>query len=141
MPHVELDWVALRPFQAEHPIGSGTVVDYEPGDTVPADDWGVAADHMANADIPKIAKMQVNVADPGDSTPVPGTPSTAGLSDPSRAYLQHEGQAPLDEPTLEPPEDATWPVHIGRGTYQLSDGTRVRTKQAAVEAQANLTGE
>jgi hypothetical protein len=40
---------AIRPFDAEHPVGSGTMVHYDPGDEVPASDWGRAEGFMVEA--------------------------------------------------------------------------------------------
>ena len=37
---------ASKPFRAEHPIGSGTIVQYAPGDVVPAGEWGPAANWL-----------------------------------------------------------------------------------------------
>jgi hypothetical protein len=147
MAHVEFDWVAKKPFQAEHPLGSGTVVTYAPGDRVPANDWGQAAHHMEGNDT--ITRIAINVADPGDDVAGarPASPPPYGLTDPTRQYLAYEGKAPisLEEPKLEAPEDEEppeqeikYPNHLGGGTYELSDGMHVRGKRRAVSAQAAL---
>lgn len=164
MAHIEFDWIAKKPLRAEHPLGSGTIVEYQPGDRVPANDWGQAAHHLEAND--KIAQVAINVADPGDDVAGARDPSPPpyGLSDPTRQFLAYEGQAPvaLEEPTLEPDdgEDADetaladeldddvekdaavgFPVHQGGGMYELSDGSTVRGKQRAVEAQQQLDSE
>ncbi len=160
MAHVEFDWVAGAPLDAEHPLGSGDVVHYEPGDRVPANDWGQAAHHLeANG---KIMRVAINVADPGDD--VAGArepaPNPYGLSDPTRQFLAYEGRAPLalEEPTLEPNDEEAeaeaddsddvetdaevgFPVHQGGGMYELSDGSTVRGKQRALVAQQQLDSE
>jgi hypothetical protein len=146
MAHVEFDWIAHQPFQAEHPLGSGTVVSYQPGDRVPASDWGQAAHHMEGNG--KIIRVAINVADPGDDVAGarPASPPPYGLSDPTRQYLAYEGKAPilleepkLEDPDAEPPEqEIEYPNHLGGGTYELSDGMHVRGKRAAVNAQAAL---
>ncbi len=154
MAHVEFDWVAGASFDAEHPPGSGEVVHYEPGDRIPASDWGQAAHHMeANG---KIMRIAINVADPGDD--VAGARESSGpsrgLSDPTRQFLAYEGQAPLaeEEPSLEPDDDEAgaegegepeesatgYPLELGGGMYELSTGSTVRGKRRAEAAQADL---
>ncbi len=168
MAHVEFSWVAKKPFDAEHPPGSGEVVHYEPGDVVPANDWGQAAHHMEAND--KIAQLAVNVLDPGDTegAAVPlGEGAVVrtgkGLSDPDREYLAYEGQgkkkrgaaaAVLEEPVLEPESmpsaeeivngpvdegDVEFPRHLGGGVYELSDGSQVKGRRMAVAAESALT--
>ena len=161
MAHIEFDWVAKKPLRAEHPPGSGTVVEYEPGDRVPANDWGQAAHHLEAND--KIAQVAINVADPGDDVAGargPGLPPY-GLSDPTSQFLAYEGKSPLslEEPALEDPADeagddaeadddgdpddvivdaAGFPQHQGGGVYTLSDGSQVRGKRRAEAAQVAL---
>ena len=132
MPHVEFSWVALKPIRAEHPLGSGVVVEYMPGDLVPANDWGQAVEHLAANG--KIAQIAINVLDPGEVAGVaapPGPPPT-GLSDPDRAYLALEGQPGPVEP------DGAFPRHLGNGLYELGDGSKVRGKRAALAGQEAL---
>lgn len=70
--HVEFSYVAIKPLRAEHPVGSGTIVEYQPGEVIPASDWGRAADNLVERG--KAAMMAVNVMDaedmPVDDTPV-----------------------------------------------------------------------
>lgn len=153
MAHVEFSWVAKWPLKAEHPLGSGEIVEYAPGDVVPANEWGQAAHHLEAND--KIMQVAVNVSDPGDGPEERESPGPArGLSDPTRQFLAYEGQAPLsdEEPALEPSDEeadegdegdadtdaAGFPAHQGGGVYELSDGSTVRGKRRAVAAQAVL---
>jgi len=61
---IEYGYIALKPIKAEHPIGSGTVVEYLPGDPVPAADWGRAEDSLVERG--KIARYMINVEEVGD---------------------------------------------------------------------------
>ena len=132
-PHVEFSWVALKPIRAEHPLGSGIVVEYMPGDLVPANDWGQAVEHLAANG--KIAQIAVNVLDPEDAVEVakrPGGPAK-GLTDPDRDYLALEGQPePIDGGA------GAFPRHLGNGLYELGDGSKVKGKRAAQAAQDAL---
>jgi hypothetical protein len=160
MAHIEFDWVAKKPFRAEHPLGSGAVVEYAPGDRVPANDWGQAAHHLEAND--KIVQIAINVGDPGDSVAVSEPPAfSPGLSDPTRQFLAYEGREPLaleGEPSLEEPDEGAgegaaevevavatvqdaYPQHLGGGVYELSDGSHVRGKRRAESAQASLDEE
>lgn len=47
---------------------------------------------------------------------------------------------PVDEPERQPTDEAEWPKHTGGGWYDLSDGTRVKGKARALEAQAAIGG-
>lgn len=62
--HVEFSFVAIKPLRAEHPVGSGKVVEYQPGDVIPASDWGRAADNLVERG--KAAMLAVNVPDEDD---------------------------------------------------------------------------
>lgn len=57
-------YFAVKPIRAEHPIGSGTIVDYKPGEEVPAGDWGRAADNLV--ELGKAARVAFNVPEEGD---------------------------------------------------------------------------
>ena len=132
MPHVEFSWVALKPIRAEHPLGSGVVVEYMPGDLVPANDWGQAVEHLAANG--KIAQIAVNVLDPEDAAGAatrPGGPAK-GLTDPDRDYLALEGQPGPADP------DGAFPRHLGNSVYELGDGSKVKGKRAALAGQAAL---
>ncbi len=156
MAHVEFSWVALKPIRAEHPLGSGTEVEYQPGDLVPANDWGQAVHHLeANG---KIAQVAVNVLDPEDASGLasrPGGVPGKGLSDPDREFLAYEGQSKKKKAVAEPKlakedsdgdepvttDESEFPHHLGAGLYELSDGSQVKGKFRAREAQATLTAE
>ncbi len=145
MPEIAFGFKAIKPITAEHPIGSGKIVTYQPGDEVPAGDWGRAADNLVENG--KIMRYAVNVYAPGE---------TGGESPPSSgsatAVAVDAGGAPDDpgdEPTIDPgaddPDDdadpgtpGAFPVHRGRGNYVLSDGSRVRGREEAEAAQAAL---
>lgn len=105
---IQYSFIAVRPFDAEHPIGSGKVVHYEPGDVAPAGDWGSAAYSMM--EMGKIERLAVNV--------------------------ESLGEALVEE--NETADDAEYPVHIGAGWYLLSSGERIRTKALAEQAQKDL---
>jgi hypothetical protein len=54
-------YFAVKPIRAEHPIGSGIIVEYQPGDEVPGNDWGRATDNLV--ELGKIARVAFNVED------------------------------------------------------------------------------
>jgi hypothetical protein len=156
MPHIVFSYVAVKPIKAEHPIGSGLIVDYEPGDVIPAGEWGRAADNLV--ELGKAAMMAINVPDDGEDWPSvgqlpdPAAPTGHGLSDPTHSYLNYEGverdavqPVSEDEPEAEEEEDQgdmshSFPEHTGGGWYTLSDGSRVRGEDAATAAEAALGG-
>ena len=153
--HVEFRYVAVKPIRAGHPPGTDEIVSYEPGDEVPAGEWGRAADNLV--EMGKIVRMGMNVLDEGDEGfEEAGANAATGLSDPERAYLAHEGFQPggdgagvdeTSEPELVPDGEqeqeaevaATHPRHMGGGYYELSDGSKIRGKQKAADAEAALT--
>lgn len=59
-------YFAVKPISAEHPIGSGEIVKYEPGQEVPAGEWGRAAANLV--EMGKIARVAFNVDDNDDGT-------------------------------------------------------------------------
>lgn len=62
-------YFAVIPIKAEHPVGSGIVVEYVQGDEVPASDWGRAADNLV--ELGKIQRVAFNVEDGVDeATPL-----------------------------------------------------------------------
>ncbi len=62
---------AIKPFNAEHPLGSGTLVHYDPGDEVPASDWGRAEGFMVEAGtIMRYARNVLQVPNPLPPTTV-----------------------------------------------------------------------
>jgi len=57
---IQYSFIAIWPLDVEHPIGSGQVVHYEPGDIVPAGEWGAAAHNLM--EMGRIERLAVNVA-------------------------------------------------------------------------------
>lgn len=135
---------AVKPFTAEHPIGSGTMVDYAPGDEVPASDWGRAEGFMVEAGT--IIRYVKNVAEvPGQvTTPPPGVMDspvvvpTVSPPEPSAVVVEEDEEEEGDDGLAEVPEDAEFPYAVGGGWYVLSNGERVRGRSAATNAQATL---
>lgn len=140
---------AIKPFDAEHPIGSGTLVHYNPGDEVPASEWGRAEGFMVEAGT--IMRYARNVAE------VPGQ-IIASESEPEEVEeteetTEEDGDEPVEEDAPEetettpdddePPaeegdaEATAFPVKVESG-YQLSDGNIVAGKARAIAAQAEL---
>ena len=152
---------AIKPFRAEHPVGSGTMVDYAAGDEVPAAEWGRAEAFMVEAGtIMRYARDVATV--PGQTTswpahqldaPVP-VPREAPPASPAPAPLQTQDEAdaeaaeaaaapteeaaPEEPPEVEVPDDATFPHNAGGGWFVLSDGAKVKGKTKAMAAQAEL---
>jgi hypothetical protein len=52
---------AIKPLRAEHPVGSGEIVEYKPGEEIPAGEWGRAADNLV--ELGKAARVAFNVED------------------------------------------------------------------------------
>ena len=75
-------YYARKPLRAEHPIGSGTIVEYQPGDVIPAGEWGASANWLVENG--RAAEMMDNVwVDDGDwrsthlaPSPLPGCPGS-----------------------------------------------------------------
>lgn len=61
MVKIVVTYVAIKPLKAEHPIGSGIVVEYAPGELIPAEEWGRAAHNLVENG--KAAMMAINVYD------------------------------------------------------------------------------
>lgn len=61
---VEYHYFAIKPIRAEHPVGSGTIVEYQPGQEIPANDWGRAADNLV--ELNKAARVAFNIPEDGD---------------------------------------------------------------------------
>ena len=117
-------WIALKPLTATAPDGS--LVNYEPGDVVPAEDWGRALDHLKEAD--KIAYVYA--------------PSDAWILKEceQRGLVHGELPPPAHPKTVEEviASGAGFPEHLGFGQFLLSDGSRVKGKQKAIDAQAAI---
>lgn len=148
MVDIVYSFVAVKPITAEHPIGSGTIVTYQPGDRIPAGEWGRAADNLL--ELGKIVRLAENIGmEKIEETPRAQAGPGPGLSDPTHAYLAFEGVSPIsvsddeedEDDALHVTEDSEWPAAGNGGWYTLSDGSRVRGKDAAYEAQAALEAE
>lgn len=61
---VEYHYFAVKPIRAEHPIGSGVIVEYLPGQEIPANDWGRAANNLV--ELGKAARVAFNIPEEGD---------------------------------------------------------------------------
>ena len=111
---------AIKPIRAEHPVGSGIIVEYQPGEDVPAGEWGQAASWLVERD--KIMRYGLNQYEDGHSD-FPPTSSAASEGEP-------EGVASSS--------DAEFPKHKGGPWYELSNGEQVRGKDQANAAEAAL---
>ncbi len=127
---IEYVYVAGKPFRAEHPLGSGTIVSYQPGDEVPASDWGRATDNML--EMGKLFRTAKNVwvDDDGEASVGGGEEGASALSEGAPS----EAEAPAEVTD----ETVSYPVKKGGGYWLLSDGSKVRGKPAASAAQAEL---
>lgn len=130
---------AIKPFDAEHPIGSGTMVHFEPGDEVPASDWGRAEGFMVEAGtIMRYARNVYEVQDPLPPTEVPSGAEAAPESVPATPGPEPDA----DSESAESGEaEDPFPRQLPAGWWLLSDGTKVRGKAAAVAAQSALDEE
>jgi hypothetical protein len=128
-PAIEFGYKAIKPITAEHPIGSGEIVTYNPGEEVPAGDWGRAADSLVENG--KIMRYARNVYEAGE---------VGGQAAPAVEDAGAASPSPEDNPDWpgQTGETVTYPLNQGRGNYLLSDGTRVRGKDKAQAAQAEL---
>lgn len=146
---VRFGFKAIKPFDAEHPIGSGTMVHYAPGDEVPASEWGRAEGFMVEAG--SIMRYAINVAEvPGQITAPPKLPPTdSPLSPPEQGPrpLSPENQEThysedlpdTVEEEWELPEDGSYPFHKGGPLWVLSDRSLFRGKKAqALAAEAGI---
>jgi hypothetical protein len=142
MVKIVFTYVAVKPITAEHPVGSGKIVSYQPGDVIPAGEWGRAADNLVERG--KAAMMAVNVLEAGDM-PEGGsvgdaTPAELAAED-DEAFLKNaDDESSDDAAELEEADMSEFPTAGRGGWYTLSDGSRVRGHEAAVEAEANLGG-
>lgn len=117
---IEYTFVAVKPFAAEHPIGSGKTVWYQPGDEFPGEEWGNAAHNLV--EVGKAVRLAVNVVGKGSEKTSP---------------------VALEQPVAEEMKVATsevtsYPIVGKAGWFELSDGTKIRGQEAALEAQAIL---
>lgn len=133
MAHNVFKFVAVKQITAEHPMGSGIHVTYEPGDEVPANEWGRATDNLV--EVGKIQRIAVLVPDEDDLPQ--GAAETSPLP-PSEKTADEVNAETANEP---PPASAggdEWPRDLGKGQYELSDGSHVYGKNKAQAAQDAL---
>lgn len=64
---IQYTYIAIRPLDAEQPVGSGQVVHYDPGDVVPASEWGAAAASLL--EMGRIERLAINVDSNGVNEP------------------------------------------------------------------------
>lgn len=124
---IEYAFIAVVPFDAEHPIGSGQVVHYNPGDPFPGEDWGNAAHNLV--EVGKAVRLAVNIGGGSQPAAAPVVPETELTADQVNV-LQASGGAVT-----------SYPVAGSAGWWTLSDGSKVRGEEAALEAQAELDAE
>jgi len=141
-------YYARKPLRAEHPIGSGTIVEYQPGDVIPAGEWGRSASALVENG--RAVEMMDNVwVDDGEGEAPTSLPPRAfapavrsqegpvidrsGLYDKEPENPNVDKDAPVEE-------GVTYPLHEGAGWYQLSNGEKVRGKDDATAAEAALGG-
>ena len=157
MAQIVFGFKAIKPITAEHPPGTGTVVTYQPGDEVPASEWkGAAVEALIENE--KLMRYATNVYGPGEV----GGDSLASYASDDEVALRAQ-VAELERQVAElqggagslgfdiPPEvhtgenalvatvgDGPFPRALGGGSYELSDGSRVKGKAKALAAQAVL---
>lgn len=113
---IEYKFVAVQPFDAEHPLGSGVVVHYGPGDEFPGEEWGNSAFNLI--EMGKAVRLATNLS------PLPHG---------------HDGpDATTEEPVSLSNVEVGYPQAQGFGWYLLSDGAKIRGKDEAYAAQAAL---
>ena len=138
MAHDVFKFVAVKRITAEHPIGSGISVTYEPGDEVPAGDWGRATANLI--DVGKIQRVATLVSDANDSPKgragAPASPPPAPEKTADEVNAETAGEPPPASSGY-----AAWPQDLGKGQYELSDGSQVYGKNKALAAQAALDNE
>lgn len=121
---IQYTYIAAKPIRAEHPVGSGTIVDYKPGDVIPAEEWGRAADALV--EMGKAFRTAMNVFSPETNTGAPMEAATVQVTVTDGESVSAAGD---------------FPRHVGAGVFELSDGSRVKGKAAAVDAEFALKGE
>lgn len=123
---IDYTFVAVRPFQAEHPIGSGTVVQYNPGDQFPGEEWGNAAHNLV--EVGKAVRLAVNIVGGGGSLAAVAPPAVES----TELTAQEVNAATSGD------EVTSYPVPGKAGWFELSDGSKIRGEEAALEAQSEL---
>jgi len=121
-------YFAVKPMDAEHPIGSGTIVHYDVGEEIPGNDWGRSTDWLVENG--KAVRMADNVwSDEGDG-PAPEPVSLEPATDEERANAEAVAAG-----------TATYPIAGKAGWFTLSDGSKVRGQEQAEAAEAALGGD
>lgn len=115
MPHVIIDYVALRPFWYQD-VRTGERVDVKAGEMVDAEGLGPIAEKMCGYDLPSLARI-VRVED--------DVPSVSDLV--------------AEEEDSDTPE-GEFPKHLGGGWYELSNGENVKGRSKAESAEEALGG-
>ncbi len=132
---VRYTYVAVKPITAEHPIGSGTVITYQPGEEVPAGEWGRAADNLV--EVGKVFRTAINV---WVDEPTAEDGGEQGADVASEGALSEAGVVTGTDgnPDETSSISVNYPEKLGGGYWLLSDGTKLRGKAAALAAQAEL---
>ena len=133
-------YFAAKPIMAVHPPDSGIEVQYQPGDEIPASEWGRAADNLVEAGKAFRAAKNVWVDDPtteqeGDGQGISSAAGESALPD-TNTEEPNESSAPDVADAAQDP--GAFPTHQGGGFYLLSDGSTVKGKQKAFAAEAAL---
>ncbi len=115
-------YYARKPLRAEHPVGSGSIVEYQVGDVIPAGEWGASAEWLVENGKAALMMDNVWVDDEGASGP------------PVATQVRPHHIIGADEVEVE------FPHHEGAGWYRLSNGEKVRGKEDAIAAEAALGG-
>jgi len=83
-------YVAVKPIKAEHPIGSGTIVEYKEGDEFPGNDWGRAVDWLVENG--KAVRIVSNVwAGPGSPEPAAADSDEESAEEPTPKPRRRRG--------------------------------------------------
>lgn len=144
MAEVRFGFKAIKPILAWH---NEREVLFEPGDEVPANEWkGAAVEALIENG--KLMRYATNVYAPGEyaGDAPPRVSSASDLPDDRDALVQRIADLEQLVATLtgsdavesQTGEAAPWPRPQGAGVFELSDGTRVRGKAKALQAQAEL---
>lgn len=118
---IRYTYIAAKPFLAEHPIGSGIVVQYNPGDEVPASDWGAATNNML--EMGKIFQTAINVE-------VPDPTDDGGLGQGDDA----SSEVALPEVTEDEPTGEETPADDNRDELLEEIASEVTDESASEEA-------
>ena len=132
-------YYARKPLRAEHPIGSGTIVEYQPGDVIPAGEWGASANWLVENG--RAAEMFDNVW--VDDVPAPQV-EQVHERDHRRGDGFESGPPGVVNPNVDesapkvPYGIEAFPLSEGGGWFRTSDGSRIRGAKNAQAAQDEL---